>query len=165
MEVLLRRVQPGDAPALAHVQTESWKAAFRNILDPATLERCTDLGRATRMYEGLLQEHKGNGYLLTLDGHPHCIAWWDAARDPEYTGKAELICIHSLPQHWGMGYGGMMMDRVLADVKAAGFSEIVLWVFTDNARARRFYEAKGFHATEHVKPGLGTQEICYIRAL
>lgn len=28
MDVRLRRVQSGDAPALAHVQTESWKAGL-----------------------------------------------------------------------------------------------------------------------------------------
>ena len=165
MGVFIRRVQAGDAPALAYIQTESWKAAFQNILDKDTLDRCTGIDRATSMYRKLLEEKKGNGYILTLDGQPHCIAWWDAARDPDLYGKAELICIHSLPQNWGKGYGGLMMDRVLADIKSSGFSEVVLWVFADNTRARRFYEAKGFCATEHWKPGLGTQEMCYAKSL
>ena len=117
------------------------------------------------MYKKLLKEKKGNGYILTLDGQPHCIAWWDAARDPELYGKAELICIHSLPHNWRKGYGSLMMDRVLADIRNAGFSEVVLWVFFDNIRARRFYEAKGFCATEYLKQGLGVQEICYLKSL
>ena len=58
-----------------------------------------------------------------------------------------------------------MMDRVLADIEKAGFPAVVLWVFTDNARARAFYEAKGFRATEHEKPGFGATEICYEKAL
>ena len=28
----IRSVKPGDAPQLAHIQTESWKAAFREII-------------------------------------------------------------------------------------------------------------------------------------
>ena len=165
MNVSIRRVQPGDEAALALIQTESWKAAFASILDRETLARCTNLDRATAMYADLIAEKKGNGYLLSVDGQPHCIAWWDAARDAAFAGKAELICIHSLPGNWRRGFGGLMMDRVLADIKRAGFPAVVLWVFTDNARARAFYEAKGFHATEHEKPGLGTTEICYEKAL
>ena len=38
-----------------------------------------------------------------------------------------------------------MMERVLADVKAAGYTKLLLWVFTDNVRAIRFYEAQGLH--------------------
>ena len=95
-----------------------------------------------------LDENKGNGYLLSVDGNPHCIAYWDAARDVEFTGKAELICIHSLPDNWHKGYGSQMMDRVLKDIKEAGCSEVVLWVFRDNLRARAFYEANGFTLTD-----------------
>ena len=165
MDVFIRRAQAGDGPVLAYVQTESWKAAFQNILDKDTLDKCTDIDRTTGMYERLLKEEKGNGYILTLDGQPHCVAWWEDARDPELYGKAELSCIHSLPQNWRKGYGGMMMDRVLADIKDAGFSEVVLWVFVDNARARAFYEAKGFCATGRLKSGWGTQEMCYAKSL
>ena len=165
MSAFIRRVQAGDAPALAYIQTESWKAAFQNILDKKTLDRCTNIDRATSMYEKLLEENKGNGYILTLDGQPHCIAWWDTARDPDLYGKAELICIHSLSQNWRKGYGSLMMDRVLADIKDSGFSEVILWVFVDNIRARKFYESKGFCATEHLKQELGAQELCYSKSL
>ena len=165
MNVSIRRVQPGDEAALALIQTESWKAAFASILDGETLARCTNLDRATAMYAGLIAEKKGNGYLLSLDGQPHCIAWWDAARDAAFAGKAELICIHSLPGNWRRGYGGQMMDRVLSDIAAAGYAEAALWVFEKNARARAFYEAKGFRATELRKTGLGAVEMCYVRPL
>lgn len=65
MEIQIRRVQMGDEAALAFVQTESWKAAFGNLLNKETLEKCTDIQRATAMYKKLLDERKGNGYILT----------------------------------------------------------------------------------------------------
>lgn len=165
MNIEIRRVREGDAPILAHIQTESWKAAFAHILDPETLKRCTDPARAEAMYERTLRDGKGIGYLLSLDGAPHCIAWWNAARDAEFAGKAELICIHSLPGNWRKGYGSLLMDRALADIRAAGYKEVVLWVFVENARARAFYEAQGFFPTAHTKLGLGAEEICYARKL
>lgn len=41
----------------------------------------------------------------------------------------------------------MMMERVLDDVRRAGYSKLMLWVFDSNVRAIRFYEANGFAAS------------------
>ena len=51
------------------------------------------------------------------------------------------------------------------DIKQAGFSEVVLWVFRDNQRARAFYEAKGFRLTDISKPAFDTEEILYSKEL
>ena len=165
MKVVIRKVKQGDASDLAYIQTESWKAAFASILEAETLTKCTNIERATAMYQRLLDENKGNGYLLTVNGKPHCIAYWDAARDAAFAGKAELICIHSLPGNWRKGFGSQMMNQVLMDIKQAGFSEVVLWVFRDNQRARAFYEAKGFRLTDISKPAFDTEEILYSKEL
>lgn len=68
MEAELRSVRKGDENALAYVQTESWKAAYAGILDPETLKRYTDAGRATEMYRKLIDENMGNGYILSVEG-------------------------------------------------------------------------------------------------
>ena len=165
MEATIRKVRKGDENVLARIQTESWKAAFADILDAETLKRCTDINKATDMYRRTIDENMGNGYILSVEGKPHCIAYWDSARDADFSGKAELICIHSLPDNWRRGYGGIMMDRVIEDIKAAGFSEVVLWVFRDNTRARAFYESEGFTLTDISKTVLGTVEVLYLRKI
>lgn len=165
MEAIIRKVQQGDANVLAYIQTESWRAAFAGILDTETLAKCTNIDRATEMYLRLLEKDIGNGYILSADGKPHCIAYWDAARDAEFVGKAELICIHSLPDNWHKGFGSQMMDRVINDIKEAGYSEVVLWVFRENQRARAFYEAKGFRPTDISKSAYDTEEILYSKGL
>ena len=165
MEVHIRKVKQGDADTLAYIQTESWKAAFKGIIDAEMLDKCTNIVKATNMYQKLLDENKGNGYLLTVDDKPHCIAYWDSARDLELTGKAELICIHSLPNNWHKGFGSKMMDVVLEDIKKSGYSEVVLWVFRDNLRARTFYENNGFVLSGVTKPAFDTEEVLYSKFL
>ena len=135
----IRSVRPGDAPQLAHIQTESWKAAFREIIPADILSEYTDPEPVTRMYEHLLTHGIAHGYILERDGAPHGIAWWDAAREPDMAGTAELICIHSLPAHWHQGYGKLLLEKVLRDVKSAGYPSILLWVFDANLPAIRFY--------------------------
>ena len=133
MSIMIRKVMQGDEERLAHIQTESWKAAFSDI--------------------------------LFVDDKPHCISYWDEARDEEFKGKAEIVCIHSLPDNWHKGYGSKMMDEVLKDIKAAGYKEAYLWVFKDNARAKSFYEAKGFKLSDHERPAFGAMEEMYIKKL
>lgn len=125
------------------------------------LERLTNIEKATAMYHRILSTGKGNGYIGEIDGKAHCIAYWDSAREEDMPHYAELICIHSLPDNWQKGFGGQMMDTVLSDISQAGFEKVMLWVFTENSRARAFYEAKGFHPTDKTKPAFGTTEICY----
>lgn len=135
--VQIRRVEAGDETSLAFIQTESWKAAFDGIIPAERLAESTKMEHAVDMYQRLLAAHKGNGYILELDGKPHCIAWWDATREKDMPGTAELICIHSLRDNWHKGYGSRMMERVLADAKSAGYARIMLWVFDRNVRAIR----------------------------
>ena len=117
------------------------------------------------MYQKLLVEHKGNGYILELDGKPHCIAYWDSAREKDLIGFAELICIHSLKDGWNKGYGSMMLKQILEDVTNAGYSKIMLWVFENNIRAINFYEKHGFVASGKKQPAFGAVEEMYIKEL
>lgn len=163
--VHIRSVKPGDAPQLAHIQTESWKAAFREIIPAGILSEYTDPEPVTRMYEHLLTHGSAHGYILELDGAPHGIAWWDAAREPDMAGTAELICIHSLSAHWHQGYGKLLLEKVLRDVKSAGYPSILLWVFDANLPAIRFYQSLGFTASGRKRPSFGSVEEMYTKAL
>ena len=58
-----------------------------------------------------------------------------------------------------------MMDLVLVNIKKSGYSEVVLWVFRDNLRARAFYEAKGFVLNDVTKPAFDIDEVLYSKFL
>lgn len=161
----IRKVEVGDANTLAFIQTESWKSAFNTILSKDDLDRYTDLNRAITIYNKLLNEKIGNGLILTIDLNPHCIAYWDKTRDEEMDGYSEIICIHSLGANWGKGYGTAMMNHILSDIKKAGFSKVMLWVFKENDRARKFYENHGFVLTEKSKQFCNAIEVMYCKDL
>ena len=165
MGYTIERVKLGDEETLAYIQTESWKAGFKDILSADILKRYTQIDKATAMYRRLLEQHIGNGYLLKVEGNPHCIAWWDATRENDMPDYAELICIHSLQNQWRKGYGSKMMGTVLHDIAHAGYSKLMLWVFEDNTRARKFYESLGFTANGKVKTAMEATEVCYEKEL
>ncbi|MGL5711537.1 MAG: GNAT family N-acetyltransferase [Paraclostridium sp.] len=159
------KVKDGDASVLAYIQTESWKSAFINILSKEDLAKYTNIDRATDMYENLLNKNIGNGFILSIDDKPHCIAYWDKAREEQMEEYAEIICIHSLSENWGKGYGTKMMEHILSEIKGAGFNNVMLWVFKDNKRACNFYESNGFISTNKYKKFRDVVEIMYLKKL
>lgn len=163
--IQIRPAVCGDELILAQIQTESWKAAFADILPPDELEKYTDLSKTVEMYTRILQQEFPAGLLLFVDGGPHCIAFWGKSRTDLYPESAELICIHSRKGNWGKGYGSTMMDDVLEKIKAAGYQQVILWVFEQNLRARRFYEKHGFTMTEHRQNHFGADEVLYQKQL
>ena len=161
----IRKVKVGDANTLAFIQTESWKSAFNRILSKEDLDKYTDMNRAITLYSKLLNDNIGNGFILMINENPHCIAYWDKTRDDEMEGDAEIICIHSLCDNWGKGYGTEMMNHILRDIKNSGFSKVMLWVFKENHRARKFYEKHGFVLTEKSKEFSNAIEVMYCKDL
>jgi GNAT superfamily N-acetyltransferase len=52
--------------------------------------------------------------------------------------------LYVVPEQWGTGLGGRLHDRALEVVRELGSERCHLWVLEDNARARRFYERRGW---------------------
>ena len=163
--VKIRKAIPGDEQVLAYIQTESWKAAFVDILSPEELERCTNLEKAEQMYHNVLRRDGCNMAIEFVDGKPHCIAAWGTNRCDLGDAVGELICIHSLQNNWAKGYGSAMMEFVLAQLQQAQYESVILWVFEDNTRARKFYEKHGFELTGQKKPANGIAELMYKKRL
>ena len=59
---------------------------------------------------------------------------------------AELRQLYVLGPWQGAGVAATLMDWVIATARTGGATELFLSVFTDNHRARRFYDRYGFEA-------------------
>ena len=164
MEVTLRPAVAEDAADLAAIQAASWDAAFVEILTPEILREYTDFARLEEMYRNILASPELHLTLELVNDVPHGLAAWSASRDGE-AKTAELICIHSRPSNWGKGYGAALMHHALIEMEKAGFSYVSLWVFAENHRARRFYEALGFVATGATQISFGCEELQYRKSL
>jgi ribosomal protein S18 acetylase RimI-like enzyme len=69
----------------------------------------------------------------------------------------ELRQLYILHEWRGLGAAQALMDWALAEAKARGGQELYLTVFTENWRARRFYEKYGFVEVGHYKFMVGEQ--------
>ena len=96
---------------------------------------------------------------------PQCNAAWVKNRCDLGDAVGELICIHSLQNNWAKGYGSAMMEYVLAQLQQANNESVILWVFEENTRARKFYEKHGFELTGQTKAYNGITEVMYRKKL
>ena len=129
------------------------------------MEKCTAIVKTEAMYENVLKSSYAEISILEIDSKPHCIAAWSKARNPQFSDCAELICIHSLSENRGKGYGSMMMNHIIDEIKNSGYNSVLLWVFEKNIRARKFYEKHGFELTDRTQVSYGAVEVMYCKEL
>lgn len=161
MNITIRKAKLGDEKTLVYIQTESWKSAFANVISAENMKRCTDIAKAEAMYESVLKSGYAEMSILEIDSKPHCIAAWSKARNPQFSDCAELICIHSLSENQGKGYGSMMMNHILKEIQGSEYDSVILWVFEKNTRACAFYEKHGFELTDKTQISYDAVEVMY----
>jgi ribosomal protein S18 acetylase RimI-like enzyme len=131
-----------DAAAIVAIHVQSWRVAYRGLVDQAYLDGLDPADRLPSWEQGLAE-----------------YAWPDrgtlvASRDQDVVGfahlstgdPAELHAIYVRPDAWGTGAGRALMDTAVARLAEAGCREVVLWVLATNERARGFYEKAGWRA-------------------
>jgi len=65
----------------------------------------------------------------------------------------------------GHGVGRALFAYIVDDLRQQGYTDATLWVLDGNTRARRFYEAAGWHSDGETKmeerPGARLHEVRY----
>jgi GNAT superfamily N-acetyltransferase len=71
----------------------------------------------------------------------------DDGAGPAIPGGCFLNLLFVLPEHWGEGIGGALLDEVLAEARSRNCTRIHLWTEEDNERSQRLYAGRGFSRT------------------
>lgn len=134
-----------DAPAIARVHVETWRAAYRGQISDAALDTLT-VERRTAFWRERLGQSKGSVFVAENDGAVvgFCDLIPSRDKDADPRAIAEIAAIYVLAQQWRKGGGRALCERALAEAKRSGYSAVTLWVLASNAAGRLFYEAMGF---------------------
>jgi GNAT superfamily N-acetyltransferase len=66
---------------------------------------------------------------------------------PVVPGACFLNSLFVIPERWGEGIGGALLDAALAEAKRRRCSMVRLWTHGDNERSHRLYRSRGFTPT------------------
>ena len=141
----IRRAIVDDAPELARVHVDSWRAAYRGLVPDAFLERFEYHWREKRFREALAAGTQET-YLIRVDEQVVGFLTLGAARDPDLDAErtGEIWGIYVSPDAWRRGIGRTLAGKAERILRSRGYEDAVLWVLEANGRARRFCEAMGF---------------------
>jgi GNAT superfamily N-acetyltransferase len=144
--------QPADAPLLAHIHVDSWRAAYRGLVPEARLERFTYEMREER-FRASLSARAEETYLVAHDDEVVGILTIGAARDADLDFRiaGEIWGVYLVPSHWRKGIGALVVREAEMMLCKRGCEMIVLWVLEKNMQARSFYETMGYHVDGAVK--------------
>jgi GNAT superfamily N-acetyltransferase len=182
-----RLAVPADAPGIALVHVRSWQASYPGIVPQPILDRMSVERRAAFWRETItrsLDEGTDAGERVWVaerpagdrarerggdDAAPGIVGFASIgpARDDDLPpGAGELFAIYLQQAAWSTGIGRRLFAAAVDDM-AVRHEPLVLWVLTDNVRARRFYEAAGWRADGTVRvldfDGTPIEEIRYRR--
>ena len=74
----------------------------------------------------------------------------DDGAGPPIPGGSFLNALFVVPERWGEGIGGALLDAVLTDARRRRCTRIHLWAAEDNSRAHSLYTTRGFSRTGRV---------------
>ena len=145
--IVYRDAGPADAEALAALGRATFTETFGHLYTPENLAAFLE----THSPAGWRAELSDPAFAVRLgeeDGRAVAYAKLGPPSLPfEVTGPTvELRQFYVLKPWHGSAVARDMMAWVLAEARARGAQQLYLSVFTENHRARRFYERYGFEA-------------------
>jgi len=89
----------------------------------------------------------------------------DDGAGPPVEGLCHVSMVFVAPDYWGRGIGGRLVDALLPEARSRGYDRAQLWTQSNNVRARRLYEGRGFLPSGREKDEFGERIVHYQRAL
>jgi GNAT superfamily N-acetyltransferase len=147
MTVTVRRSTRHDARAISAIRVETWRTAYRGLIDDAVLDRLdidSETARRAQHWDEHHVDPRGAEFIAEIEGEAVGWAVTGAPRHPEDPRTGELYAMYVLPQHWSRGIGHALMDAAEQALRHAGFRTAHLWVLDGNERAAAFYQRRGW---------------------
>jgi ribosomal protein S18 acetylase RimI-like enzyme len=157
MTIAYRDAAIGDAAALREVFAETFVETFGHLYRPADLQEFLD-GNSPDKWKANLSDPQVAIRIAEVDGELAGFAELAPKKLPYETAAPalELRRLYLRSSAHGRGIADALMKWLLEEATRRGAQELVLSVFVDNHRARRFYERYGFEAVGRYDFMVGT---------
>lgn len=134
----------GDLREVDALYVQAWKVGYKGLLPQEFLDGLTSkiVDRSPKSY------FFDEGSFVILDGEriaAHCHA--RPAAEDKMSGWGEIHTMYALPEYWGKGFAGELLEYAVERLHERGFAGVYLYILKGNERAARFYQKHGFTPT------------------
>jgi len=134
-EIKLRRYRPADHDRVLQLHYQGLKQVGIRIDDDFHSEYDADLTR-------IEAEYLQNGDFLIAAIGEKTVGMGAIRRIDERTTEVKRMRVD--PEFQGRGIGSLILDKLIAEAKAAGYRHLILDTIDRMVVARRLYESRGF---------------------
>jgi ribosomal protein S18 acetylase RimI-like enzyme len=138
--VNVRPARPEDARRIAEILVETWRATYPGVMPQEVLDGLSVDDRE-RNWQEWIPDPETNIYVVELSGE--LLGFVSIGPSWSNPGIGELYSIYVTPAGQGRGAGLALMEAGVSALSER-WEEAILWVATENPRARRFYERYGW---------------------
>ncbi|HZS85462.1 MAG TPA: GNAT family N-acetyltransferase [Stellaceae bacterium] len=156
----MNRVRPAlmaDAPAIARIDVETWRASYAGILPDRYLVAMSESERR-RLWTHEVAQHPGD-IVVALDATSRVRGFGScgATRDTALGFAGEVFTLYVAPDHQGSGMGRDLLLALFARLQRRKLGSALVWVLRANP-SRFFYERLGGKQVGHRRiPFAGSQ--------
>jgi ribosomal protein S18 acetylase RimI-like enzyme len=159
--ITIRTARPGDAPGIARLDVETWRATYAGILATPFL-----VGLSTQRREigwASVIEREPRDVFVAVDerggGEGDILGFGSCGRNrsgAEFAG--EVFTLYIAPDWQNQGIGRRLLLALFERLAAQGCGSCIIWVLRDNP-GRFFYRRLGGREVRHKKFVVGGKQI------
>lgn len=144
-DIIIKSMEEQDIKDVAVILTDSWKIAYKDIIDKDYLENL----KVEERIEKVKKEYKDGSYIVAKDIDTNQVIGLsrfgdridDLDRFTDYDG--EIYGLYVKPGLLRNGVGSRLLKYAKQELKNKGKSKMILWCLKKNSPSRKFYESMG----------------------
>ena len=142
--VTIRPATPADAPAIAQVRVDAWRATYRGMIPEAYLA-AMKIEESAALWDKVLTAapNTTNTFVAEIDGRVAGFASGHMLPEAKHGMNAELAAVYLVRDAQRAGIGRRLVAAVASAQQAHDATGLIVWVIAGNKVARAFYEALG----------------------
>lgn len=165
MKIIIRKAKVEDAAEIANVHVNSWREAYKGILDEDYLnDRPLIFKNRYTLWTKLITEGE---IVYVAESDKHGIVGFSNAgisRDERFENFGEIYCIYLFKKAHKQGIGFQLLKSSFEALKDKGHEKAFLWVLENNPTIS-FYERTGAKKMDYVIEDIigskAVREFCY----
>ncbi|MCK8487410.1 GNAT family N-acetyltransferase [Paenibacillus sp. MBLB2552] len=146
----IRLASLNDIEGIAKVHLESWKTTYKNIISDSYLSNITLEGRIRNWTWVFNNSNNGEVIYVIEDENNQIVGFLSGgkSRESNLEYEAELYAIYLLKDAQCKGYGRLLFNRFIEELKLTKYESIMLWVLKENPAINFYKKLGGEYITE-----------------
>jgi ribosomal protein S18 acetylase RimI-like enzyme len=151
MNISIRLATYADKQDMANIHSRSWEVAYKDIIPVEYIKKRSAV--STVKWERILSAENRIHHIILNDNTAVGMVTVGPPQQEDIEIKNDIGIDHSFwelhgiylhPDYYRSGIGTIALEFAMNKARAAGKTNMLLWVFEDNLNAIKFYEKCGF---------------------